>query len=125
MERVIMATFTELPEVINYDVENPYKFIVAKLIDSDNVRIIVRSASEKRCKMHRDILTLLQQEIRDMGLVIHCRCIGGGYINIDHQEKKITIYSGSGDFGIEPNREHTVRMLQAAFPLEYQIHAEL
>lgn len=65
-------------------------------------------------KYHADILILMKRyELKD-GLT--AKCVGGGRIVVAPVAKIIEIWGRSGDFGKEPDRNETVRMLQAAFP---------
>lgn len=102
---------------VRIDSRGGYKFIVAELTDSNGAkRLVVRA--DQGCDYHRDILAGLRQEVRSLGL--GARCIGGGQISIDPDAKKISIRGSSGDFGVEPDRNETVRMLKEAYP-EYQV----
>lgn len=47
-------------------------------------------------------------------------CIGGGRIDRNNHDRVIRIWGDSGDFGEEPDRSLTVKMLQKAF-LDFQI----
>ncbi len=67
--------------------------------------------ANERCSMHRDILKTVRIEIS-----LPARCIGGGRIQIDPDKKTIRIWGYSGDFGEEPDRQQTGKMLQEAFP---------
>lgn len=105
-----------LQEVV-IDPSDGYKFIVANVTDGNGgTKMVVRANQD--CKYHRDILAILRREVRPFGL--DARCIGGGRIEITPEAKTIRIWDDSGDFGKEPNRQQTVRMLQAAFP-EFQV----
>lgn len=112
-------TLTDVPEVV-VDPSGGYKFIVAKLTDSNGKEKLVVRAMEEHCDYHDDILNWLKREVSSSGLKTFC--IGGGRIEVSPDEKIIRIWGESGAFGKEPNREETVRMLQAAFP-EFQVTA--
>ncbi len=103
----------ELPDVV-IDAMGGYKFIVVQVSDGNDSKIVIRA--NEHCDYHRDILALLRREASGLG----ARCIGGGRININPNDKEITISDSSGDFGLEPDRNKTVEMLQATFP-EYKI----
>src|SRR3989344_9469977 len=109
-------TLNDVQEVV-IDPSGGYKFIVAKLTDSNGGEKLVVRAQEN-CGYHNDILNLLRHEVRPSGL--NARCIGGGRIEINPEAKTIRIWSKRGGFGAEPDRQETVRMLQAAFP-EFQV----
>lgn len=111
-------TINDVPEVV-IALEDSYKFIVALLIDGNgDERLVVRAEKGEGCGNHRDILGLLRQEVRSGGLNVHC--IGGGRIDINSNAKTICIWGYSYDFGEEPDRKETVRMLQVAFP-DFQV----
>ncbi|MDO8482682.1 MAG: hypothetical protein Q7S86_02600 [bacterium] len=113
-------TLNEVPEVV-VDPEDNYKFIVVELTDvNSNKRLVVRAKARPGFKYHSDILDLLCHDVFSSGL--KARCIGGGSIEINSQVKTIYIWSYSGDFGREPDRQETVRILQVAFP-EFQVTA--
>lgn len=104
-------TIHEVAEVV-IDRTGGYKFIVAEVTDGVTSRLVVRA--QENCSYHRDILDVLQRNLRANGMTA-C-CIGGGRIAIDPGAMTINIWSSSGDFGVEPNRVETVRMLQSAYP---------
>ena len=98
---------------VKIDERGGYKFIVARVTDGKGgEKLVVRA--EASCAYHRDILAILRQEVRSVGL--NAECVGGGRISISPERKSISISGSSGDFGVEPNRYNTVRMLQVAFP---------
>ena len=108
-----------LQEVV-IDPRDGYKFIVANVTDGNGgTRMVVRA--KRDCQYHNDILAILRREVRPLGLNAHC--IGGGYIKISPEAKTIRIWDDSGVFGKEPDRQQTVRMLQAAFP-EFQVSGQ-
>lgn len=97
-----------------------YKFIVANVIDgNDKSKLVVRA--NRTCDHHCDILAILQREVRPHGL--YTKCVGGGRIKINLDAKTIHIWDYSDVFGKEPDRQQTVRMLQAAFP-EFQVSGQ-
>src|SRR3989344_4238136 len=98
---------------VKIDSRGGYKFIVAVITDTDGAKLLVVRADES-CSYHRDILSKLRYEVRPLGL--DARCIGGGQISINPETKNISIRGSSGDFGVEPDRNETVRMLQEAYP---------
>lgn len=107
-------TINNVPEVV-IDSHGGHKFIVAELIDDDgNRRLIVRA--NQNCEEHKDILRLLGEEIRESNLNLRVRCVGGGHIRIDSENKTIRIAGDSARYNAEPDRKKTVSMLQAAFP---------
>lgn len=113
-------TLTDVPEVV-VDPSGGYKFIVAKLIDDNGGEKLVVRAKEEHCDYHDDLLSWLRREVSSSGLKAFC--IGGGRIKVSSDEKTIRIWNKSGAFGKEPDRERTVRMLQAAFP-EFNVTAD-
>jgi len=95
------------------DRQGGYKFIVVRVTDSNGRgKMVIRAKAE--CEYHRDILAILRQELMPHNL--DARCIGGGRIQVAPEGKTIHIWDYSGDFGKEPNRSYTVRMLKRAFP---------
>lgn len=100
-----------IPNVV-IDDEGGRKYIVAKIVDTQRVDHLVVRANEW-CEYHRDILNDLRKEC---DACFRAQCVGGGYINVDPEKKKIIIWGSSGDFGREPSRKATVQMLQNAFP---------
>ena len=119
IENQIENKYMEINEVteVVIDEVGGYKFIVAEIHNENgDKRLVVRA--NKGCDYHRVILALLRTDISDFGL--SAKCIGGGQINRNSESKIITICGSSGDFGVEPDRSETVRMLERAFP-DYQI----
>ena len=103
--------------VVAMDKRSDFKFIVAELTDgSGGKRLVVRANANY--SHHESILLALQKEVTSSDL--NADCVGGGWIRIVHAVKTISICGKSGDFGEEPDRQQTVRMLQAAFP-EFQV----
>ena len=94
------------------DTPNSGKFIVAEVRINDTKKLVVRAL--KNCKYHFDIETKLRAEVRSLGMMAWC--IGGGKYRIDNDRKTLLIWSESGEFGREPDRNKTVEMLQRAFP---------
>lgn len=99
------------------DAKDGYKFIVAELSDGSGSKKLVVRADQER-DYHDDILKALKREVEPCGL--RARCIGGGRIAVNPTAKTICIWGDSGAFGEEPDREQTLRMLQAAF-LDYEV----
>ncbi|MBI2064916.1 MAG: hypothetical protein HYT62_02595 [Candidatus Yanofskybacteria bacterium] len=102
-------TLLELADVV-IDARGGYKFIVVRVSDGVNNKLVIRA--NENCGYHRDILGLLRREAPDFRM----SCVGGGRINIDPANKRIDIWSSSGDFGVEPDRRNTAEMLRIAFP---------
>ncbi len=100
-----------VPDVI-VDTPNGEKFIVAEVRINDHKKLVIRALS--KCKYHFDIENKLRAEVRPLGLMAWC--VGGGKYRIDSNQKTILIWSESGEFGREPDRNKTVEMLQQAFP---------
>ncbi|MDO8495868.1 MAG: hypothetical protein Q7S43_00225 [bacterium] len=95
---------------VRIDDRGGYKFIVAKVSDGVTEKLVVRA--DENCGYHRDILRLLRVEAPEFRI----SCIGGGGISINPDRKTIVISGSSGDFGREPDRNNTVKMLREAFP---------
>jgi phosphohistidine phosphatase len=104
-------TIHEVAEVV-VDASGGYKFIVAEVSDGTITRLVVRA--DQSCELHRYILRGTREQLSPHGL--QARCIGGGRILINPEAKTVKIWDKSGDFGFEPDRMETVRMLQSAFP---------
>lgn len=98
-----------IPEVV-IDLRGGYKYIVAEVSDEKgNKKPLVRA--NESCGYHADILKKVKMETG-----LFARCLGGGRIQIDPENKTIRIWNQSVDFGREPDRQLTVKMLQEAFP---------
>ena len=97
-----------------------YKFIVVQLTDGGGEKKLIVRANEN-CEFHADIFDeLLRHEDLD---TLSPKCVGGGNIEVDPEEKRIRIRSSSSRYGREPDRQLTVRMLQVAFP-DYQVKSD-
>ncbi len=94
------------------DADCDQKYIVAEVIGGDNKKIVVRG--DVWCKYHKDIFSLLKRELN--GIAVGVVCLGGGRINMNSSNKVIRVYDLSGEYGVEPDREQTVRMIKLAFP---------
>lgn len=105
---------------VDIDYHGGYKFIVAKIVNRLDHTMKVVIKANKNYKTHKEILAILQDELRRETIAtnggLYAYCIGGGFINVDPEEKKIIISGSSGEFKREPNRKYTVRMLKEAFP---------
>lgn len=105
-------TLNEVKPVL-IDPEGGYKFIIVEVIDLVGERKRVVRASESP-RYHAEILRDMKlYELKDGLTAI---CVGGGRIVVAPVAKIIEIWGRSGDFGKEPDRNETVRMLQEAFP---------
>lgn len=100
-----------IPDVF-IDTSGGEKFIVAEVRINDIKKLVIRALN--KCKYHFDIETKLRAEVRPLGLMAWC--VGGGKYRIDNDLKTLLIWSESGEFGREPDRNKTVEMLQRAFP---------
>jgi len=101
------------------DPRDGYKFIVAIVSDGNgNARKVVRANQD--CVLHHEIYALLRQEVKSLDPNARCSCIGGGRIEIDLDVRTIKLWADSGEFGKEPDRQETVRILSGAFP-EFQV----
>jgi hypothetical protein len=89
------------------------KFILISIKEeSGNGKIILRGNSF--CKFHDDILKhVIKTELKDKKL--KAKCLGGGKIIINLDDKTITLRSKSTQYGME-DRNITVSMLKEKFP---------
>lgn len=119
-----MTTIATLQEVV-LDIHNPrepYKFIVAQITDGQNGnKLVVRAHSVNDLPLHADIYNVLQQQVGQHGL--NARCIGGGRLEFFPDHKFMRIKGSSDEFGVEPDRQETLRLLRAAFP-EFRVVSE-
>ncbi len=98
-----------IPEV-EIDARGGYKFVTCEIYDADSKKLVVRA--NQSAGFHRDIVRQLR-----IATGLSVSCLGGGRINVDPEAKVIKIWSSSGDFGVEPNRQGTTgKLLQAAYP---------
>lgn len=100
-----------LPDVV-IDPRGGYKFVTCEVTDKNgNSKIVVRA--RENADYHREIVRQLKMEAVELNVY----CLGGGRINVNSETKTISIWSSSGDFGVEPNREETTaKLLQKAYP---------
>lgn len=113
---------------VDIDNHGGNKFIVIKIVNrlDKTLKVVIRA--NKNYKTHKEILAILQDKLQretvNTNGGLYAQCIGGGFINVDPEKKKITISGSSGEFKREPNRKYTVRMLKKAFP-EFKIMVKL
>lgn len=116
-----------LREVV-IDPSGDMKFIVATINGCDDYRNKLFIRASKLYQDHRSNLFALNYEMENMrrfaNRAARAVCIGGGRITINPKKKTILIYGESGDFGKEPDRQQTVKMLQAAYP-KFKVVASL
>ncbi|MGB7957489.1 MAG: hypothetical protein WCF77_01410 [Minisyncoccia bacterium] len=92
---------------------NDGKYLVALVADnSGNEKVVVRTADYG--VNHKQIAADLEKEIA--GSFTVRRYLGGGKIWINAEDKSIFLFDGSGDFGIDENRQRTVEIVHGAFP---------
>lgn len=85
-----------------------YKFVVLKAQNGD---MAVFADDDGIYDYHYKLVAQYCREHR-----VDARCLGGGRIMIDRKKQLIAIRGSSGDFGVEPDRAQTIRMIQVAFP---------
>ena len=110
-----MANITSIPEV-EFVSENTFKFIVAEVSDSTGMTKLILRADQDLPR-HNNILERLRAQA-EIGLSFYC--LGGGFIRFNKEEKTIQVFGESLDFKREPDRNRTVRMLQATYP-DFQV----
>ena len=88
-------------------------FILVEIVDKDgNKKLLVRANLSSNT--HGDLLSQLRQDIESDDFTLHC--VGGGYIELTTDLKRICVYGSSLSFGRESSRQETVHTLQTAFP---------
>lgn len=98
------------------DRDGGYKFIVAIVWNRAGNRNKMVIRADGRYYYHKELLEEFSVEVRP--LCAHC--VGGGRIHVDASARKIYIWEESSEFGTEPSREETARMIRAAFP-DYEV----
>lgn len=93
------------------------KFIVAVMKDGYYKKIVFRAPGG--LGMHSDVLAKLEEEC-ELKFCSVLLCLGGGKIDMDRDRKTIHLHDYSTDFGFEPDRDQTAKMLQKVFP-DFQI----
>lgn len=104
-------TLEEIPVVV-IDFTGYRKFIVAQLTLGESTKTILRTGDSYGA--HKDILVALWEGLR--GSDIKANCPGGGFIMVNRDQKTIDLSGYSVAFGREPDRQETVRLIQAAYP---------
>jgi hypothetical protein len=102
-----MDNFENIPRV-EIDQEGGYKFIIAVVYGGNGREKMVMWAREE-CDYHRDILAHFSERY-----AVIARCQGGGQIRVNPNEKKISVWGRSGDFG-RPDYELVLQILQEEF----------
>lgn len=99
-----------VPSVVIDD--DPYKYILAKIVDvAGDECFVVRARQKEGFAFHKNILAALRTEPR----VKDATCVGGGRIAIDHEHMTIRVGDTSSDFG-EPDYRLVREVLEANFP---------
>jgi hypothetical protein len=90
------------------DDEGGYKYILIRVVDINvNEKNIVRA--DKKKKYHR---LIMEDAKRDIPFNLHC--IGGGYIDVNLENKKISIWGRSIDYG-EDKKDVTKKILEEEY----------
>lgn len=105
-------TLDEIPVIVVNLTTGIDKFVVALLKHGEHTKTILRTGHYYR--FHKNIMAALGKELQ--GSEIEAICLGGGRIKINVDEKTIFIDDCSADYGYEPNRQETVRLIQVAHP---------
>lgn len=98
------------------------KFILA-LVTATNGETKLTVWAAAWCEYHRDILSWASAIAYGGGRAARTKCLGGGRISVDPEKKTVRIWDYSRDFGREPDRGITVRLLKEAFP-EYTVTSD-
>lgn len=101
-------------------IEGNGKYIVSivaeSLEDFDACRgtIFVRGGSGMQYMSHSSIASNLHKEAKKVGMTFPAipAVLGGGYIRVDSERKRVTLYGESIDFGKEPNRDQLPALLK-------------
>ena len=103
--------------------DGSYRYIVAKIttLETGHVeRKINRNKSE--LVTYFEDLFFDESQKCDKSTGHKCECIGGGYLYVDSDAKKIVVWGTSSRYGTEPDRKQTVDALQKQYP-EYYVFA--
>ena len=111
-----MESLPETVPIVKIDPEGTYKYVQ---ILYDN-KIYIRGRAD--CKYHKGIYKKFITEIKNTGKKdIKTKCLGGGRIKKDEQNKTIFVYGYSNAYGrYENQHEKSVEMLKEVFP-DYKI----
>ena len=107
----------DIPEVSGIDTDGFYKFMLFKLIDGDQDRLILRAVfigiDAQIPRRHEELHLLL---CREVGASITHTNLGGGILEVRRNATAIDVFAASHDYGSEPDRRETVEMLRRAYP---------
>lgn len=104
MPRTI-ASLKEVEIILN----EKFNFIVARVDDHTGSKLVMRA--NQGLPRHRDIVENLRKETE-----LFVYCVGGGSMCISKVTKLLIIFGESEQYGREPNREETVKMLERRYP---------
>lgn len=90
------------------------KYVIVELLTPEGERKTVLRAHEE-AKYHKDLLVKLTYELRDLPEVF-MRCRGGGHLVLSRAGKQLIIQGVSQDFGAEPDRELTAKLIAEIYP---------
>ncbi|KAJ1373201.1 hypothetical protein KIN20_035549 [Parelaphostrongylus tenuis] len=101
---------------VDIDPSGTFKYILIQCSDKKNndVKYIVRGYY--KCNFHADILKVARN---DAGDAFKLKCVGGGRIKHESDEKRILVYGYSQGFG-QADHSITVDILKKRYP-DYQI----
>ncbi|KAM3619685.1 uncharacterized protein V6R79_011932 [Siganus canaliculatus] len=110
--RVAMAdVLTKIPDV-EIDPDGTFKYILVRVTvkDGDANKDIVRGT--KSAQYHNHIFDKVNPAMEALGL--ECKCLGGGKIEHNSQEKKIRVFGESTAFG-KADHSVSVEKLKSVF----------
>lgn len=100
-------------EDVNIDT-GTFKYVLCQIFESDtedNSKHVVRG--DKNCEFHEDVWNKLKKPLREYNL--RGKCVGGGRIEHDPDEKTLKVYGHSYQYG-KANHELTVEILKKKYP---------
>ncbi|XP_059197370.1 si:dkey-51e6.1 [Centropristis striata] len=109
-------TLAKIP-VVEIDPEGTFKYILVrvKVKDGDAHKDIVRGT--KSAEYHNHIFEKVNPAMEALGM--ECKCLGGGKIEHNSQEKKLRVFGESTAFG-KADHSVSVEKLKSAFS-DYEI----
>ncbi|XP_072344178.1 14 kDa phosphohistidine phosphatase [Scyliorhinus torazame] len=109
-----MAADLQSVDDVKIDPSGIFKYVLIRVSQDDDSgaeKDIVRGWAS--AEYHADIYDQVSTSIEKLGL--HCECQGGGRINHNSAEKKITVYGYSMGFG-RADHEITTAILKSRYP---------
>ncbi|MBM3206435.1 MAG: hypothetical protein FJZ43_02350 [Candidatus Staskawiczbacteria bacterium] len=108
---------------VKMNIQNAYKFIVAEVSEGSDKKIIVRVGTNMM-ERHYEIDDALTEELTESNTPVLYKVLGGGFVQSNWWKKEIILFGESKDYGQEPDRSKTVKLIQNEFT-NYEIKAEV